>query len=321
MDEYESYIRSFINISNQKFRDVVEKELASNKLWPDPLIQFNPSYEIAESLDDLVNENLIHPDLKNIIGSYKLYKHQIEAIKLGIQGKDFVVTSGTGSGKSLTYLATIFDNILRTSVDKKGIKAIIVYPMNALINSQTVEIKKYRDNFKEYSHTEFPITFCQYTGQEDENERSRIKEELPHIILTNYMMLELIMTRPGERDLRKSIFEDLEFLVFDELHTYRGRQGSDISMLIRRIKSNAEKDLICIGTSATMVSDENSSLEQNRITVADVATKIFGTHFSPEQVINESLVPSLGTSNHSDRICWLFGSKEILHWITKRKLI
>lgn len=297
MDEYESYIRSFINISNQKIRDVVEKELASNKLWPDPLIQFNPSYEIAESLDDLANENLIHPDLKNIIGSYKLYKHQIEAIKLGIQGKDFVVTSGTGSGKSLTYLATIFDNILRTSVNKKGIKAIIVYPMNALINSQSVEIKKYRDNFKECSHTEFPVTFGQYTGQEDDNERARIKEELPHIILTNYMMLELMMTRPGERDLRNSMFDDLEFLVFDELHTYRGRQGSDISMLIRRIKSNADKKLICIGTSATMVSDENSSLEQNRITVADVATKIFGTHFSPEQVINESLVPSLGTSN------------------------
>ncbi len=295
--DYESFIRSFINIRNPRIKDVVETELASNKLWPDPLIQFSPSYETSESIDDLFKEHLVHSHLKYIVGSYKLYKHQTEAIKLGVQGKDFVVTSGTGSGKSLTYLATIFDHILRNNVGQKGIKAIIVYPMNALINSQSEEINKYRENFERELNLEFPIKFGQYTGQENEEERARIKEDLPHIILTNYMMLELIMTRPGERELRKSIFEDLKFLVFDELHTYRGRQGSDISMLIRRIKSNASNKLVCIGTSATMVSDDNSSPDEKKRAVAGVASKIFGTEFSADQVINEYLVSSLGTTD------------------------
>jgi ATP-dependent helicase YprA (DUF1998 family) len=83
----------------------------------------------------------------------------------------------------------------------------------------------------------FPITFAKYTGQEGQEQRDWVKKEQPDIILTNYMMLELIMTRQSESWMRDSIKDNLEFLVFDELHTYRGRQGSDVSLLIRRIKS------------------------------------------------------------------------------------
>jgi len=106
-------------------------------------------------------------------------------------------------------------------------KAVIIYPMNALINSQYQAIKTYQDNYQTITGNDFPITFAKYTGQEDAEERERIKKELPDIILTNYMMMELILTRSREDMIRNSIFENLKYLVFDELHTYRGRQGSD----------------------------------------------------------------------------------------------
>lgn len=295
IEEYESYIKSFINIRNEKIRGVVEKELEEKKLWPSPLIQFNPNYEKGDSVDNLINSGILAPESGNIFKGYELYKHQVEAIKLGISGKDFVVTSGTGSGKSLIYLATIFDYVLK-NIDKcKGLTAIIVYPMNALINSQTEEIKKFKDNYEKNSGEEFPVTFGQYTGQERTEERERLKKNPPHILLTNYMMLELIMTRSGEKVFRESISEFLKFLIFDELHTYRGRQGADVSMLIRRIKTYAKNKIMCMGTSATMISGENTTFKEQKVLVAKFAQKIFGSPFTDTQIINEYLQPSLTT--------------------------
>ncbi len=291
---YESFIKSFINIDNKKINDKIQEELNSKKLWPEPLIQFNPNYESGESFEDLIKTNNLNPEIKNIFGDYKLYKHQAEAIKLGTNDNDFIVTSGTGSGKSLTFLATIFNQILNNNPNQKGVRAIIVYPMNALINSQSIEIEKFRKNYKDSLDKDCPINFAQYTGQEGDEERIRIRTELPHIILTNYMMLELILTRSNERSFRESIFENLKFLVFDELHTYRGRQGSDVSMLIRRLKNNCRNKLICMGTSATMISDENSTTQEKKRTVAMVASKIFGEKFDESQIVNEYLIPSIG---------------------------
>ncbi len=291
MDEYKSYISSFVNISHDRIKNKVEEEILKGKLWPEPLIQFNPSYEYAESTDDLCNQGLLNPDLINIFSGYKLYKHQVEAIKLGVSGKDFIVTSGTGSGKSLTYLATIFNHILNQQKKDKGIKAVIVYPMNALINSQREEIDGYRDKYKAVTGNDFPISYAQYTGQEKEDQRELIRKNLPDIILTNYMMLELLLTRRAEFNLRQSIFECLQFLVFDELHTYRGRQGSDVALLIRRIKSNARNRIICIGTSATMVS--GGGLEEQKKKVAEVASLIFGTRFTSDLIIDETIVTSI----------------------------
>ncbi|MFH1283305.1 MAG: DEAD/DEAH box helicase, partial [bacterium] len=215
-----------------------------------------------------------------------LFKHQVEAIKEGCKGHDFVVTSGTGSGKSLTYLSTIFDYLLRNK-ENKGIKAIIVYPMNALINSQYEEITKFKTNYEKETGKDFPVSFAQYTGQENQEERKKVKDELPDIILTNYMMLELILTRTWESSIRSSMFSCLKFLVFDELHTYRGRRGSDVSILIRRIQSQCKQDVTCIGTSATMISGGTITEQKNK--VAEVATKIFGKKFGKDQIISEYL--------------------------------
>ena len=137
----------------------------------------------------------------------------------------------------------------------------------------------------------FPISFGQYTGQEKEETRQKMRERPPQILLTNYMMLELLLTRIRERSIRDAIYENLRFMVFDELHTYRGRQGADVAMLMRRIRARCAHEVVCIGTSATMVSV--GSVAEQRAQVAKVATTLFGRRFAPEQVVNETLTRSL----------------------------
>jgi len=284
--DYRSYLSSFLSIQDERIKLEVEEAFNDDGFLPEPLVQFNPAFEKGKTLTSLVDEGKIHPDLPKVFGTYSLFKHQVEALEAGIADKGFIVTSGTGSGKSLTFLATIFNDIFKQGkAKKKGIKAILVYPMNALINSQEEEIKKYAENFG----PDFPIIAKKYTGQEGGDLRDLMKQDQPDIILTNYMMLELIMTRQSESWMRDSIRDNLKFLVFDELHTYRGRQGSDVSMLIRRIKGIAKNPIICIGTSATMMS--GGSPEQKKTAVAQVGELIFGQHYDTKSIIGEFLEP------------------------------
>lgn len=313
VSDYKDYVHSFLNISNKKIAKFIEEELDSGGLWPDPILQFNPSYDgnipIQKVVEDIPG---LHPDVAQFFKGFELYTHQVEALELGAADKNFIVTSGTGSGKSLTYIATIFNKVLK-SPSQKGVQAIIVYPMNALVNSQLEELRKFEKNYlkhhlpagivieeegkssleiiEEYrakSSKSFPISYAIYTGQEDEIERERIRKDPPDILLTNYMMLELILTRYKEEGLRSAIFNNLSHLVFDELHTYRGRQGADVGMLIRRIKSRCRNPVVSIGTSATMVSGEGTPETQKK-EVADVGTSIFGDKFTPNQIIGETL--------------------------------
>jgi len=290
INDYATYIHSFLKISDPQIRQVVENELSQRKLWPEPLLHFNPSFEKHSSLDELVKVGTLHPDIRDIFKGYTLYHHQVQAIKLGTVGKDFIVTSGTGSGKSLTYIGSIFHHLL-SHPNSQGVTAVVVYPMNALINSQFEEFTRYKENYENSTGNEFPISFGQYTGQEKEESREKMRVKPPQVLLTNYMMLELLLTRMRERSIRDGIYQNLSFLVFDELHTYRGRQGADVAMLIRRIRSRCVQPLVFIGTSATMVSI--GTLEDQRTEVASTAEKLFGRPFAPEQVINEKLDRSL----------------------------
>ncbi len=293
VSDYETYIRSFLRIADPKIREVVEVELSQGKLWPEPLLQFNPSFQKFSSLDELTDQGVLHSAIRDIFKGYSLYRHQVEAIKLGTAGKDFIVTSGTGSGKSLTYIGSIFHHLL-SHPEEQGVTAVVVYPMNALINSQFDEFTRYKENYENSTGNDFPISFGQYTGQEKDEAREKMREKPPQILLTNYMMLELLLTRVRERSIRDGIFQNLRFLVFDELHTYRGRQGADVALLIRRIRARCLRPVTCIGTSATMVSV--GTLAEQRIEVAKVATKLFGKPFTSEQVVPETLARSIAFS-------------------------
>ncbi|MEZ6084000.1 MAG: DEAD/DEAH box helicase, partial [Phycisphaerae bacterium] len=240
--DYAAYTKSFIRISDDRVADAVRREIAEGLLWPEPLLQLNPSFAPGKKIDELIGEGILHEDCGRIFRIKKhendfgrdlrLHLHQEQAIRLARNDQSYVLTTGTGSGKSLAYIIPAVDYVLRTGTGA-GIKAIVVYPMNALANSQREELDKFlRRGLNEEGQL---VSFARYTGQESEQERERILKNPPDILLTNYVMLELILTRIEERKLVDHAGV-LRFLVFDELHTYRGRQGADVAMLVRRCR-------------------------------------------------------------------------------------
>ncbi|HXG40258.1 MAG TPA: DEAD/DEAH box helicase, partial [Candidatus Limnocylindrales bacterium] len=176
------------------------------------------------------------------------------------------------------------DHVLRNGPGK-GIQAIVVYPMNALANSQGHELGKFlRWGFPDLKG---PVSFARYTGQESDEQREEIIGRPPDILLTNYVMLELILTRPGERRLVDAA-RGLQFFVLDELHTYRGRQGADVALLVRRVReATASPGMQCVGTSATLAGA--GKLAEQQVEIARVASTIFGAEVKPESVIGETL--------------------------------
>ena len=295
VNDYASYVRSFINIRDERIGETVERKLREGALWPDPLIQLNPAFEPGASIPDVVSRNLLHEECKKVFAiksesageppqPLQLYRHQLDAVEAARTGDSYVLTTGTGSGKSLAYIIPIVDFVLRNG-SGKGIKAIVVYPMNALANSQSQELHKFIN--LGYPDLNGPVRFARFTGQESEEERHEIRGNPPDILLTNYVMLELLLTRPYDRRLIE-MAKGLKFLVFDELHTYRGRQGADVAMLIRRVREACHAtNLQCIGTSATL-SSKGSKADQRRI-IAEMATRLFGTTIKPERIIGETL--------------------------------
>ena len=116
-----------------------------------------------------------------------------------------------------------------------------------------------------------PINFRKYTGQEKDEERKQIQQNQPHILLTNYVMLELMLIRPEEHTFVDATTSGIQFLVFDELHTYRGRQGADVALLIRRLRKRCgNPDLLCIGTSATMIAGQKTVASERKPAVAEL---------------------------------------------------
>jgi very-short-patch-repair endonuclease len=294
IEDYCGYIQSFVRIKDPEIQECVERSLKEGDLWPNPLIQLNPAFEPGGSVDELIAEGLLHQECRRIfrrksspnedLGPIRFYRHQVAGIQAAASGDNYVLTTGTGSGKSLSYIVPIVNHVLRQG-SGKGIQAIIVYPMNALANSQMGELKKFLHHG--YPEGSPPVTFKRYTGQESDEERTQIIQNPPDIILTNYVMLELILTRPYEARLVEAA-KGLRFLVLDELHTYRGRQGSDVAMLVRRLRDRCEAEFLqCVGTSATMAS--GGSIADQKAEVASVATMIFGNDVSPERIIGESL--------------------------------
>ncbi len=307
IQDYHGYISSFIQIRDPYLQRFVNQSLSEGLLWPDPLIQLNPAFEPGHTIDQLVDEGLLSKACKDIFrrkneqnpsgSTLRLHKHQEDAIRAARTGRNYVLTTGTGSGKSLAYIIPIVDHVLRNP--GRGIKAIIVYPMNALANSQMGELSKFlKLGFPDNKPL---VTFERYTGQESDEEKNRIMASPPDILLTNYVMLELILTRPKEQKSLVTHAQGLRFLVLDELHTYRGRQGADVAMLVRRVRNvlNAHQ-LQCIGTSATLASA--GSLDEQRQEVARVATILFGETVQPEYIIGETLRRATPEHTANDRL-------------------
>jgi ATP-dependent helicase YprA (DUF1998 family) len=295
--DYRDFVRSFITVADPKAKAYLDDELDhASRLWPDFLLQVSPSYERAATVEELAARGALHAEMPRIYDGaggkpFRLYQHQVEALEKARRGESYVVTSGTGSGKSLTYFLPIIDTLLRQPAAGDRVAALVVYPMNALVNSQLQSLESLAADYKRRTGRDFPVTFAKYTGETSAEKRVELRDHPPQIMLTNYVMAELLLVRPEDQRFLDHTGGGLRYLVFDELHTYRGRQGADVAMLIRRLKERCgAASLVHVGTSATMVASRSATPDERRAAVADFARRLFGHPFSAEQVVEETLV-------------------------------
>jgi len=274
-------------------------------LFRGPFLELNPPYVKGATLRELSDEGVISQSLCSLREDINpardrplppdrpLYRHQELAVRRVIsERRNVVVASGTGSGKTESFLIPILDDLVSDST--KGVRALLIYPMNALVNDQ---LSRLRLLLKDTD-----ITFARYTSElETSEERGRskspeaLKNEIvsravirgggtkppcpPQILITNYAMLEYLLLRPED----SPIFDSgvWRFVCLDEAHTYTGAQGIEVSMLLRRLKHRIKKrrgEVRCIATSATLTKDD-------RHAAAQFAARLFGEEFSDDDVV------------------------------------
>ncbi|MBK7039964.1 MAG: DEAD/DEAH box helicase [Bacteroidetes bacterium] len=188
------------------------------------------------------------------------------------------------------------------NIDRKGIKVIILYPMNALATDQA---KRLAETISGDERLNGKITAGLFIGEGKDKKkfpkemgenhiienRDTIIDNPPDILLTNFKMLDYALLRNNYHNLWNYNFEDsslLQFLVLDELHTYDGAQGTDVANLIRRLKLKlgiAKGQVCAVGTSATIGSGEDSIQ-----LLTEYAEKVFGEAFDKEAIITENRV-------------------------------
>ena len=227
------------------------------------------------------------------------YKHQLRAFQRlysrdGHQPQHTLVTTGTGSGKTECFLYPALDHCWRNR-GKRGIKAILLYPMNALASDQARRVAQTLwDDERLRGH----VTAGLYVGGKGQHgiadrehlvdKRELLRDSPPDILLTNYKMLDFLLLRPDDRRLwRHNGAETLRYLVLDELHTYDGAQGSDVACLLRRLKDRlgcAAGSVCCVGTSATIGGGLQGETVQ---ALTSFASKVFDEEFFEDAVITE----------------------------------
>ena len=299
------YLGATFNFREKAVEQALQRFLndPEDGIFKGPWIQlrrpFRPA-EISETVPFLVQPPF-HP-----------FKHQFRSWRRLFAGGDHppqstLVTTGTGSGKTECFLFPILDACLRDrQAGKKGIKAIVLYPMNALANDQAGRFAK--QVLETAAYREAGLRVGLYTGYDDHggaaethssmgfvgtgnkiahaiDDHEALKANPPDILLTNYKMLDYLLLRPSDQGLwQHNGPEILRYLVLDELHTYDGAQGSDVACLIRRLKERLEipRGGFCVvGTSATIAGDDG--LERLRAFAGD----LFEEEFPPESVIGE----------------------------------
>ncbi|MGD0949890.1 MAG: DEAD/DEAH box helicase [Candidatus Binatia bacterium] len=301
IDEYRDYLRTEFRAKDKALRAALERELDQPLfLAQEPFYQAHRPFKLGKRWRDLP----IDPKLARVMedrarkhGSATpdfAFVHQSEAIAelSSPAARPLVVTTGTGSGKTEAFLLPVIQNAIEDAArfNKSGLTAILVYPMTALSNDQRQRIEDYL----QASGFSGAVTFAQYDRGTSQARRHEMRKNPPHLLLTNYMMLEYLLTRPADRE---DIFANhrCRFLVLDEVHTYRGTLGSNIALLMRRVRAHlaaARQDwradvpesdrtqrypkLVSIGTSATIktVSEEGRTRD-DVIRLRDAAVQEF----------------------------------------------
>jgi hypothetical protein len=331
VEEYRDYLLTEFRAKDRRLKEALESELdRPGFLAQEPFFQAHRPFKDGKRWADLPIDPRLAKTMAESTEKEHCYLHQSEAIThlLGPQASPVVVTTGTGSGKTECFLLPVIQNAFEdaTRFKRSGITVILIYPMNALANDQLQRIEEYL----EASGLSGVIDVAKYDRGTSAAQREALRKNPPHILLTNYMMLEYLLVRPADRE---AMFANhrCRFLVLDEVHTYRGVLGSNVALLVRRLKahlSRARQDwnpdvpeaersqrypkLITIGTSATIRSldEEGLSPDQAReardAAVQEFFARLTGADTGEVMVLGEELqdIQIPDDARYGDRVAW-----------------
>jgi ATP-dependent helicase YprA (DUF1998 family) len=319
-DSYLNYLSTTFRLKDPDLRRQFEHSLhAPDKFVKGPILEATPPFETGGTIEELIQLRVLSPRFRDLQTTKLpldrlLYSHQQQAIKKTVEYKrNIVVASGTGSGKTEAFLIPILECLFEQAQSEKlnpGVRALLLYPMNALANDQMTRLRDLLINV-DY------ITFGRYTGETKSGEkeahdlyrktfhrephnnelisREVMQKNPPHILLTNYAMLEYLLLRPEDSTFFDGEYaKDWRFVVVDEAHTFTGAKGIEMAMLLRRLKDRVVDGLPgklqCIATSATLGADQS-----NFPAVTKFAERLFGEHFEwiPNDQVRQDVIKAV----------------------------
>ena len=297
-EEYKNYLRSTFKFGDENLQNLFVDQLEKEDLFKGPYVDLNLPFTRGKTINDLIYEGIICKSFESICDvdfDRPLYLHQEKSIRHINSGNSAIVTTGTGSGKTECFLFPIINDLLKDYEKGNsdiGIRAIFLYPMNALVIDQVDRLRKLLANTPQ-------ITFGFFTGDtpehfdrnnprtlkkfEEENgfslfenelvSREEIRNNPPHLLFTNYSMLEYLLIRPNDYSIfEHSRLKNWKYVVLDEAHSYNGALGIELSMLMRRLTGLSEKKPRFILTSATL--GERGKSESDIIKFATSLTSV-----------------------------------------------
>lgn len=287
------YIETTFPMTNEPFKGSVKKMIETkDSVFHEPYVSVRLPFRVAEHMPTQFQS--IHP-------AYLPYVHQEKAFErlTGDDARSTLIATGTGSGKTECFLYPILEYCYQHR-GERGIKALIIYPMNALASDQAKRIAELIYNSPELRGS---VKAGMYVGGHETSptrgmgettiitDKDTMLNDPPDILMTNYKMLDYLLVRPKDA----ALWQDnnpytLKYIAVDEFHTFDGAQGTDLACLLRRLKKRLGTDsgyLCCVGTSATMGSKDS---EEN---ILNYASEVFGERFEEGSVITEDrLTPS-----------------------------
>jgi ATP-dependent helicase YprA (DUF1998 family) len=311
---YRRYLRSLLPLRDPALAAALDRAIDTSPiLTKGPLLEATPAYAPGATVAELAREGLFGQPFTKLTGAAlpadrPLYRHQEQAVRKAAAGRNLVVATGTGSGKTESFLLPILDRLTREQDAGRlgpGVRALLLYPMNALANDQMKRLRRVLADSPE-------ITFGRYTGDTPTDARRaadafhqlnpgepRLPNELlsreemrrtpPHLLLTNYAMLEYLLLRPQDMDLFTGPHGGhWQFVVVDEAHVYDGAKGAELALLLRRLRDRVggSGQLRAIATSATVGADRDPAA------VTAFASALFGVPFgwNPDDPDEQDLV-------------------------------
>lgn len=311
-ENYRQYLLTTFRPRAERWRHEFRERLSQGfPLLKGPYLEAAAPFETGASVADLIAEGVLCRELRSLDENALplrrgLYLHQERAIRNAVvKRRNLIVASGTGSGKTEAFLLPILNALLEEVANgtgrEPGVRALLLYPMNALANDQ---VKRFREILKPFPD----ITFGRYVGETPKEQKEaeadfrrrwplepRLPNELiareqmqktpPHLLLTNYAMLEYLLLRPAD-----SAFFDgssarhWRAIVLDEVHVYNGARGAEIAMLLRRVRDRVLRSergrLQCFATSATL-----GGGQEDYPALATFASDLFGEPFESSDVV------------------------------------